>query len=399
MKTKFLYTIVIAVISSIWIFYPNNSGADEKPINKDIIKFSHQLHKEADVSCADCHSGVSESTSLTDRLLPVKDVCASCHDVDDDTACQTCHYEEKFEPLIQSTSELVFNHKFHVIEQKTDCESCHIGLTEVDYSSELKTSNPSMISCYQCHNDKSVAANVCESCHISTVNLIPQSHKSVDFFKNHKFSANHPKADCAMCHDNNFCESCHVSTNGISSANTATDFYTPYSPHRYTDNVKQQQITRVHDLNYRFSHGMDARGKNSECSTCHQTETFCAECHSSMGGDYASGGFVPKSHSDPNFVTIGVGTGGGVHAISAKRDIESCAACHDTQGADPNCILCHTDADGIKGTNPRTHAAGFMKNINGDWHGDFGAVCYDCHTDPFAISQTAGKGFCGYCHN
>ena len=97
---------------------------------------------------------------------------------------------------------------------------------------------------------------------------------------------------------------------------------------------------------------------------------------------------------------IGVGSGGGDHARLARRDIERCAACHDVQGADPNCILCHTDPDGIEGTNPKTHAINFMNDSNGDWHDDPGSVCYNCHTDPNAYpGGNPNIGFCAYCHN
>jgi hypothetical protein len=96
---------------------------------------------------------------------------------------------------------------------------------------------------------------------------------------------------------------------------------------------------------------------------------------------------------------MGVGSGGGLHAKLAKRDIETCAACHDAQGADPACILCHTDYDGIKGTNPRTHVPGFMAGNEGIWHNDPGATCYVCHTDANArVGGVKGQKFCGYCH-
>ena len=82
------------------------------------------------------------------------------------------------------------------------------------------------------------------------------------------------------------------------------------------------------------------------------------------------------------------------HDELAKRDIENCAACHDVQGADPNCILCHSDPDGVKGTNPKTHEINFMRDVEGDWHTDVRSICYDCHSS----SNTSGVGFCGYCH-
>ena len=45
-----------------------------------------------------------------------------------------------------------------------------------------------MEECFTCHNNTTIASNACEQCHISTVNLIPENHKAVGFFKNHKFA-------------------------------------------------------------------------------------------------------------------------------------------------------------------------------------------------------------------
>ena len=182
-------------------------------------------------------------------------------------------------------------------------------------------------------------------------------------------------------------------------ANTKDDFYTPYSPHKFTDSKNMQNLERVHGLDYRFTHGIDAKGKESTCMTCHETETFCVECHNSSGGDFAMGGFTPVSHQAPDFIILGVGSGGGEHAKLARRDIESCSSCHDVEGADPSCILCHVDPDGIKGTNPRTHQIGFMRDQEGDWHSDYNSLCYNCHTDANANPNgIKGNGFCGYCH-
>ena len=378
-------------------FTTNNNGEESKT-NKDIIKFSHSLHSEM-MDCASCHEGVTESTNLKGRMVPEKDMCAMCHDVEDDETCNTCHYEDVYEPMTQTESALIFDHKFHLEDQELECIECHKGLDEVDYSFEASQPNPPMAQCYTCHNEITVASNECSSCHISTVDLLPQGHRIASFFDNHKFSAMAADANCAMCHNNESCEACHVSTTMIDETNTASDFYTPYSTYKYLDNAKKQQITRVHDLNYRFLHGIDAKGKTYECQTCHETETFCAACHSSTGGDFAAEGILPTSHLAPNFILIGIGSGGGEHSRLAKRDIERCASCHDIQGADPNCILCHVDPDGITGTNPKTHDINFMRNENGDWHSDPGSVCYNCHTDANAYpGGNPNIGFCAYCH-
>jgi len=201
-----------------------------------------------------------------------------------------------------------------------------------------------------------------------------------------------------MCHQEQTCQDCHTATNVITENNTVSQFFQPYSPSKIKNGVKQQQISRVHELNFRLTHGIEARGKTAECESCHQVQTFCANCHGSNNEDFALGGIVPTSHLKPNFKTLGVGSGGGLHATLARRDIETCAACHDVQGADPTCITCHLDSDGIKGTNPKTHPPNFMKDVRGDWHDDAGSVCYNCHNGSPSQLPSQG-GFCGYCHN
>ncbi|MFC2135918.1 cytochrome c3 family protein [Bacteroidota bacterium] len=400
MKTKKYYSVLSAavilfILGSAFTFSNDGNG---KNVNKDIIKFSHQFHLEL-TDCESCHSSVTEAATLNDRLLPTKDDCAACHDVEDDEMCTTCHYEDVYEPMIQSVGGIIFDHSFHTSDENTECQTCHKGLDQVDYSFEAENAIPGMETCYTCHNDISVASNACESCHIALAGLIPDDHKTAAFMDNHKFIATNDDENCVMCHDNSFCEACHVSTTMIDAPNTAEDFYAPYSPHSAMDNTKQQQLTRVHSIDYVYSHGIDAKGKTTECQTCHETESFCADCHNTSGGDYAASGFIPYSHTLQNFVTIGVGSGGGEHADLARRDIETCAACHDTYGADPSCILCHHDTDGIQNTNPKTHTTSFMHSEKGDWHEDMGSVCFNCHTDGNAYpSGTPGLGFCGYCH-
>jgi hypothetical protein len=399
MKLKYLYFSLLLIITGILFLNALEiQNDDSKKSNKDIIKFSHQFHKEL-AECKDCHKAVTQSTSLKDRLMPNHENCSECHDVDDSQQCGTCHYDDVYEPLIQNTSDLLFNHKFHLDDQKLKCEDCHKNFGGIDYGAELTSPDPLMKDCYSCHNGQTVASNACESCHISTADLKPQSHRNTSFITSHKFASREFDADCIMCHNNstNSCQECHDATTAITEENTADNFYAPYAPSPSIDGPKQQRITRVHELNYRFIHGIDAKGKTVECQSCHQLETFCANCHQSEGGDFALSGIEPVSHFKPNFTTFGVGSGGGEHAVLARRDIESCISCHDAQGADPACMNCHLDNDGIKGTNPRTHPANFMRDEHGDWHDNQGSICFNCHTVNLATAQ-AGIGFCGYCH-
>ncbi len=399
MKLKYLYfSLLLIILSILFLNAFEIQEDDSKKSNKDIIKFSHQFHKEL-AECETCHKAVTLSTSLKDRLMPNHDSCVECHDVEDSEQCGTCHYDDVYEPLIQNAADLLFNHKFHLEEQKMKCTDCHRNFDVTDYGSELSFPDPLTQDCYSCHNDKTTASNACESCHISTADLKPQSHRSASFITSHKFAAREFNADCIMCHDNNTnsCQECHDATTAITEENTADDFYVPYAPSNSIDGAKQQRITRIHELNYRFIHGIDAKGKTTECQSCHQIELFCANCHQSDGGDFALSGIEPVSHFKPNFTTFGVGSGGGEHAVLAHRDIESCISCHDVQGADPTCITCHLDNDGIKGTNAKTHPANFMRDEHGDWHDNEGSICFNCHTVNLSAAQ-AGIGFCGYCH-
>lgn len=397
MKLKFFYLIFsIVLVASLGLSAFLSSPGTEGQGHDKLIKFSHKFHSDI-TDCASCHTKVASSTSLKDNLLPTMDDCAQCHDVESEDNCNTCHFDGVYEPLQQKRSGIIFNHSFHVEKQKVECTTCHKGINEVEYAFQAEQPYPQMNDCWSCHGATKIAPSACEACHISTADLIPQSHKSVDFIHKHKFAAREFGADCVMCHDNNSCEECHVGTTMLTEKNTGNDFYQPYVPDNFVDGAKKQQITRVHQLDYRFTHGIDAKGKTAECQTCHSIDTFCSECHQSENQDFALTGIVPASHLKSNFKTIGVGTGGGEHAVLARRDIESCMACHDVQGADPTCITCHIDNDGIKGTNPKTHPSGFMRDTHGDWHENSGSVCFNCHVGA-SPSTPAGVGFCGYCH-
>jgi hypothetical protein len=393
-----LYSIVFLLATSLLLFVA--FMADDGKMtenNKDIIKFSHSTHSDL-VECSDCHTRVTESITLADDLFPDHDSCSECHDVDDAETCNTCHYDDKFEELIQKEPSLIYNHKIHVV-MGMQCIDCHKGLDKVDYSFESAEVFPSMEICASCHNEVKLATNACEACHISTFTLTPITHKDNDFMRGHKFLAWETNSNCMMCHDNSTCQECHVSTSAVTEINSYNDFYPPYQPTNDIDGVKRQVIVRVHnDLNYVYYHGIDAKSSSSNCQTCHQVETFCGGCHQSEYHDFALSGIVPTTHLSSSFTTLGVGSGGGDHATLARQDIMQCVSCHDVQGADPTCSsMCHMDSDGIEGTDPKTHVSNYMNNEYGDWHSTQSSICYNCHTSQ-SPSSPAGIGFCGYCH-
>ena len=371
--------------------------ANERPSS---VRFSHKFHvRDAGVACADCHTKAQTSKLATDNLLATHENCQSCHEEQINSKCTFCHTSE--DPSTYTATELpkrnlMFSHESHLGGQKLDCEKCHTGVDQAEIGVAVKI--PGMPTCYSCHNDVKVW-NTCEKCHIDMAALRPREHNRTDFAREHKMIARLSTATCAMCHTQESCTDCHNGSDLIKVSVPGKDMMSLRSPRLTSiDRGQSANLTKVHDLNFKFIHGLAAEGKKSDCQTCHDKKTFCAECHNA-GGNINQNQFMPESHRQPRFATTGVGSGGGLHAKLAKRDIESCAACHDAQGADPACMLCHTDADGIKGTNPRTHTPGFMAGEHGTWHNDPGATCYVCHTDANArVGGTKGQKFCGYCH-
>jgi hypothetical protein len=364
------------------------------------IKFSHRLHTEdAGVQCVECHDGVMKSGFATDLLLPKKPACQSCHEEQLNQGCTFCHTSDDvstYTPLKTSERELLFSHAQHLQTQDVSCTTCHAGI-------ELKEGGgkehvPTMATCATCHNDVA-ASSTCETCHTDLAALRPFTHNRADFMREHKISARMSDASCSTCHTESSCADCHLSAGLTKVDPLGADMMSPRSP-RLTaiDRGQSMALTKVHDLNFRFTHPVSAKGKIAECQTCHSVEQECAVCHAA-GGNINQLTFKPAWHAEAGFVTIGVGSGGGRHAQMARRDMESCVSCHGLQGSDPTCAQCHTDADGIRGTDPKTHQRGFMASVNGPWHSDPGANCFVCHTDPNArVGGMQGQGFCSYCH-
>jgi hypothetical protein len=363
-------------------------NAQDNPSISKSLKFSHQKHvKDEGIECSDCHTSIAQSTKAEDRNLPGKYVCQTCHDVEDENNCTFCHVDkDNLQSWPNPVRQFYFNHQRHI---KMDCKKCHAGIEKSIAGGDGKYL-PSPQLCNSCHNDVAVSME-CLECHPATTKFRPDSHIPT-WSREHIIQVRAGMSDCAHCHTNNYCQECHESTDLISTKIIPENYYANYSPH--LSGKETQVIKSVHGLNYRFVHQLDAAGKEKDCQTCHETSSYCAQCHNS--GTNAQ--IRPTWHggSDWGAIALGVGTGGGRHAELARRDIERCAACHEVQGADPACLLCHTDFDGIKNTDPQTHGSGFSNRFEeeADFHHDEGALCFVCHTN----TKRAGVGFCGYCH-
>jgi hypothetical protein len=412
---KFYITLLILCCAIVAIFSIGASNLIGTDRSKE-IKFSHKYHiKDGGLGCTDCHKDVDKSKAASDNLLPKMATCYTCHD-EKTTECNKCHVDTtNYKPFDNPEREFRYSHQFHLSKDSMDCTLCHQGLEEVDYSFKAPKYLPNMDLCFGCHNNGMetskkeevkkinpkgmVASKKCESCHTDLSNLKPKNHLASDFRKMHARYSRAGKFDndCAVCHTESFCQSCHNGTPLLPGKDLVSNATGDKSANAENfDGSKKMVLQNMHSLNYIMTHAFEAKSKSTECYTCHNQQTFCNECHS--GASENAINRKPKWHTPTGFTTIGRGTGGGTHALYAKREIETCMICHDAQGGDPVCTMCHIDVDGVKGTDPKTHANNFMHEINGSWMTDDGAVCFNCHVDIGAKRKISGQGFCGYCH-
>jgi hypothetical protein len=279
--------------------------------------------------------------------------------------------------------ELVFSHDKHA-DRGFDCEYCHGEGDPAEAGAEFRT----MDLCFQCHEGRRGVED-CSICHKRVHILRPADH-GFDWVHVHREEASQDDDRCAMCHNEDYCQECHEGGRLLPAQSLESNPFIPYGPQVAG---KEPLIRRAHDLNYRYTHGLDASGKESDCLACHGFESFCSDCHAPKDDPEK---FRPFWHGGTGWSTFGVGSGGGKHAEMARRDLELCAACHEVElgAADPTCLLCHRDRTPGRGNDPSTHGPGFAGGAGkGDWHDDDGAVCYICH-----IRESGGDRFCGYCH-
>jgi len=304
------------------------------------VKFSHKLHiTQVGAECITCHPAAEKSKLSSDNLSAGHDNCVGCHEEQVTNACSYCHTNpDNIQPALVVEREFRFSHEQHVAMKDVQCQTCHKGLEESKAVGAVPV--PPMTTCTTCHNDRKVT-NACESCHQDFASLIPAEHKRSDFIRDHREFARLGALDatCQTCHTETFCQQCHQTT-GLVSFGWKDLVTEPRAKTSTQDSPEQMVLQGVHELNYRFTHGIDAKARQSDCASCHNAREFCVQCHQE-GGNITQQRFKPASHSVAGFTTVGPGSGGGLHAQEARRDMERCVSCHDVEGRDPTCLVCH----------------------------------------------------------
>lgn len=330
--------------------------------------FSHRRHVEKEeLKCKDCHAPAWTSAKSGDDLLPSPAVCADCHDAG--------QVSTNFSAPPRA---IKFSHQHHVETLKLACLDCHVGVDQMEAPAPV-TALPGMSTCRNCHTgemaleahaasshpgptaketgfrayfgslsrrfrqivgnqvfDLAGAPRECETCHSqSRTEMKPESHQG-SWVGNHGPEARTNDSSCLRCHRVSECQECHE---GAQLSKLPSGLHEiPFASRM--ESAKGLVIQSVHGLNFRFLHGLEARGKSRECATCHELEAgnYCAQCHN-PGGDP---GLRPVWHGGPDWVPL---QGGGRHARLARQDLENCISCHDLEGRDPTCQRCHRSGE------------------------------------------------------
>ena len=323
------------------------------------LNFSHQRHlSEAD--CGDCHGGVEGDLGPTQGKYVGRGDhggCVECHEVDDETACKSCHLSDDYQvELPHKDRKLKFAHAQHA-DVEGGCETCHAGVKTATKPGLSLV--PGHDTCKTCHAEAYEKAQ-CTLCHqdLHRQGLRPTSVAAHDgdFLKRHgKFAQD--TEPCMACHDQTYCSECHAQTTALT------------QPIRFPEKIEGNFI---HRGDWIARHASSARTDSSTCSQCHGT-AFCVSCHELNGlaavGPVSTPTALQQVHG-PGFMNP---TSPDFHGRQARRNISKCASCHD-RGAMSNCVDCHR-VGGVGG-NPHPREFNWTDKAN-DCRNN--GMCAACH--------------------
>ncbi len=301
--------------------------ATEKPAAPEpAYVFPHSPHVDADVACTTCHS-MAKVTKLDADVRHVK-VPGNVTKIQ---PCQDCHDKEPAlkVPARHAPFRVRFDHAAHLPRVKAGCKACHTPPEQGDKEAKA----PPMEACTSCHKHQQDFAEArCTPCHVDLKGFKPETafkHQG-EWLRAHGSLARPSGETCAACHDQTYCAQCHSPTTAAGRPSIV-----------YPERVERSYI---HRGDYVSRHMIDAGANPASCRRCHGS-AFCEDCHTQQGlTKFAEALRRPASHDNPNWVNV-AGGGTPAHGNAARRDINSCAGCHD-QGAQATCVGCHADRPG-----------------------------------------------------
>jgi len=336
----------------------SNTASTLREPPRDEIRIPHAIHAKSDVKCIACHEGVYDETALgtAAEALPAEATCLSCHKEQKEKGnCAFCHTDVTHATKFGLAEGAVrMDHAKHIERTKEDCAACHKRLPEPFARAVVP---PAMADCLGCHeHEKQYAQIQCTGCHptLYTLALKPLSDFSHqgNYVARHGADARSSAQTCTQCHDQTYCADCHART-----VSTRVEVKFP----------EAVAAAFIHRNDFLGRHSIEASGNEASCRKCHG-QSFCESCHQMQGltplamnprDPHALGWTIPGS---PDF-----------HGQAARRDIASCASCHD-QGPRSNCVTCHK----VGGTGGNPHPTSWLARHE---HGEIrsNGMCATCH--------------------
>lgn len=310
--------------------------------------FEHRVHSLKGVSCTKCHGDVARAGDTGPLHIPDNASCVSagCHDKPHDRrACNDCHGQSHTREEARLAREhLRFAHERHVPKLDGQCVPCHAAAGSADQESM----RPPMAQCFGCHAHKDqFAARDCDGCHVNLSAELgtPSSHviHEGDFIREHGVRAASARDLCATCHSEGTCAKCHGVTTAVLPWRMSFD---------------RPSLSGLHRAGFFTRHPDEARSSPGLCATCHDSETFCRDCHAKRGVASMSGSTVGANGRSPHPPDWIRARGGG-HGRAARMDPIGCASCHGGAG-EALCVGCHKV--GGPGGNP--HGRGFSSALD-----------------------------------
>ena len=312
--------------------------------------FPHSPHVEGEVDCLECHASIAQATKLEARVrhvaLPAhSDTCTGCHDAQPKLAI----------PARAAPFDVRFDHAAHLPRVKGKCVTCH---SDLPTTGTVGRKSPPMAACTGCHNhQKDFQEARCTPCHVDLKRFskpIEAFKHEGDFLRTHGQLARPTAETCAQFHEQSYCAQCHSPTTS------------PAAPQILFPEEVQRDL--IHRGDFTSRHQVEAKANPTSCLRCHGT-AFCDSCHTEQNISPLST-ITPRDPHPAGWVTKGSGN---FHGDAARRNIVTCAACHD-QGTASICVGCH--AVGGVGGNP--HPASFISQHRND-NRTKRAVCMACH--------------------
>jgi hypothetical protein len=275
--------------------------------------------------------------------------------------CERCHRDQRPElmAVVARTTEtaagrVTFDHDAHLALDglRGQCVPCHAGVVSRD-----RPPLPAMSQCFGCHvHEQQWQRAECGPCHERSelARTLPVTFLQHDaaFMRHHgaRVAVDGQGALCQTCHSQADCQSCHDLTQQLTVEK------------RRPERVESRQ---VHRGDFLVRHSIEARSEPARCLSCHSAST-CDGCHIERG--VSANATNGRSPHPPEWMSHDYGSSN-FHGNAARRDILTCAACHEA-GPATNCISCHRV--GAYGGNP--------------------------HPNGWNSARATSSEMCGYCH-